>query len=216
MRWRRQLLLVGAVLRTTKLVALAATSVISVTFLIAPLVFGLRNTLRDLDVGVIFHLSLIVSLAGAGLVMDDPAHETLSVAPVSRARVAVIRMLAGMCLLVPVWATQLWLVPQLIDTDADIPVMGLAIEGPILVVWIWAIALLSLKRFDGHASSIAVPVALIGSAVMFFLPEQIALFENPASQGFKESRIRFCVLGALGLVTLVHALRLRSSKVWRR
>lgn len=209
---RDSLALVVAVLRATKLSVLVSTSTISVALLVLPLLLGLRNSLRDLDVSVLFHLSLVVSLAGAGFVLDDPAHETLAATPVGRARVAMIRMAAGLCLLMPVWVMQLVLVPQLILTGRQIPVAGLAIEGPILVLCIWAVAALFSRRLDGHASSVAVPAALIGGAMLLFLPEPIALFVNPGSPGFAESRIRFGVLGLVGLVLLIHSLRLRKPR----
>lgn len=202
--------LVAAVLRATKLTALVTTSVIGVAFLVLPLVFGLRNSLRDLDVGVIYHLSLIVSLAGAGFVLDDRAHETLAVTTIGRARVAVIRMLAGLAALAPVWWLQLWLVPQLIDTDRHIPTLGLAIEGPILAICIWAVGSVFAARFDGQASSVAVPAALIGCALIFFLPAPISLFENPASDRFAASRLRFLVLGVLGVAALTYSLRTKN------
>lgn len=210
---RDRLALVAAVLRGTKLTALVTTSVIGVAFLAVPLLFGLRNSLRDLDVGVIYHLSLIVSLAGAGFVLDDRAHETLAVTAVGRARVAVIRMLAGLCALAPVWWLQLWLVPQLIDTDRQIPTLGLAIEGPILAICIWAAGSVFSARFDGNGSSVAVPAALIGCALIFFLPAPITLFENPASAAFAASRLRFLVLGVLGAAVLTFSLRAKKPSV---
>ena len=211
---RAPLALMIAVLRTTRLIAILVTSTISVAFLVIPLLVGLRNSLRDLDVSLLYHLSLIASLAGAGFVLDDPAHETLAVAPVGRAQVAVIRMLAGLCVLAPVWSLQLFLVPQLIVTESQIPVVGVAIEGPILAIWIWAVGALFLKRFDGHASSVAVPAALIGCTAIFFLPDQITLFENPAAPDFAGSRVRFALLGVLGLAVLAYSLRLRKLRLW--
>lgn len=210
MRLSRPLVL--AVLRTTRLGALAVTSVISVFLLGFPLLAGLRHTLRDLDVSVLYHLSLIVALAGAAFVLDDNAHETLAAMPTGRARVAVVRLTAGFLMLMPVWGIQLLVTPQLIVTEQQIPVLGLAIEGPVLLVCVWAVAACSLRRFDGHGSTVALPAALIGSATLFFLPEPVALFVNPAAPDFPASRIRFAVLGLLGLGVLVQSLRARPPR----
>jgi hypothetical protein len=92
--------------------------------------------------------------------------------------------------------------------------MGLAMEGPILVIWIWAVSGLFSMRFDGQGSSAAVPAALIGCTVLFFLPERIALFENPAAPGFAGSRVRFAILGVVGLAVLAFGLAVRRPRMW--
>jgi hypothetical protein len=218
-RWapvRQALDLLLWVAGATRLTAVVVTSLMSLAFLVLPLLLGLGEVFKDFDASMLFHLSMIVSLAGAGFVLDDPAQETLAVTVVGHARVALIRIGMGLAVLVPVWGTQLALIPTLIARNAPFSPWGYALEGPLLAVWIWAVSLTFSARFAGQGSTAAMPFALIGLGLLLFLPGPVALFVNQAAPDFTASRIRLAVVGALGTAVLAHALVLRSGRSqWR-
>jgi GNAT superfamily N-acetyltransferase len=192
--------LIGTCLRATRLTPLVAGGALSTCIMVVPVLLGLE--LEVIDVTLTLHLAMFALLTGAAFVLDDAAYPSTEVLPISARRTAAIRM--GLAL-VPVsvfWAIALWIAPHTLVGTAEYARAGLVVEVYACIAWVWAVAVFAAHRRRGIGSALAAPVPLVVAVAAALSPDRLAVFVSPGSPGYGDSRLRWAVVLAVGLVVL--------------
>lgn len=194
----------GAVLRTIRFGPFACSAVLSVLVLLVPILIGAG--LDFLDATLTLHLAMVAMLLGAAFVLDDPARPLTEVLPISAKRVTVIRMALTLVPITACWAILLWLAPMTVASVAAYPRAGLILEPYALLAWVWSLAVTTAARRGGRASAMAAPALLILSVVLALMPEATSFYVSPGAPAFADSRVRWLVLLAAGVIVLATTL----------
>ncbi|GAB3196913.1 hypothetical protein GCM10027062_07290 [Nocardioides hungaricus] len=203
--------LLVSIARASRLVPAAVSAMLGLAVIVVPLAVGVRFDF--IDVTLLLHLSMAVTLGGTALVLEDRAIASTRVLPISAARVALVRMAMSTVVLTPAWVVQLVAAPHLVLAAGGYAATGLFIEPYAVLAWTWTAAWWRVNHSpDGSGASIAAPAMLIGLIAIGFLPDPIALYVNPADPGFAGSRVRWLLLLLTGIVALLCCLRATTPR----
>ncbi len=205
-----------ASLRATRSTPLLVSACAGALMIGLPVARGLRLDL--LDASLMLRLTMLVTCAGLVFVLDNRALSLTRTLPQSAALTTSIRMSAALAVFTVSWTAQLILAPRLIPTAAGYSTWGMLIEPFGIIALVWAAGTARLGRDDaGDASAVNLPALGLITAVLFLLPDDVALFVALGSPDFEASRLRWLIVLVAGVAILaVMVLRLargqRSSR----
>ncbi|MFC8658167.1 hypothetical protein ACFUCT_23650 [Streptomyces parvus] len=160
----------------------------------------------------LLRMATVAAIGGMVFLMDDPAAAGTEVQPVPRWVRQALRAVLGLVLFVPFWVVSASVVKTTVNstTGEPLPVTDLAVEAGILMVICCALVLFGLKRSGGTSgSSVAAPGLAVLILVLIALPDDAALYTDPASDGWAAARQRWQWLGGA-------ALALCGLQAWMR
>lgn len=201
--------------RTTRLRPLAVSLLFGSAIIVVPLIAGVR--FEFVDVTLLVRVAMVVSLSGAAFILDDPTNTWIRVLPINATSIAITRIGLALAIITPVWAIQLALAPQLVQASSPYQPWGLSIEAYGLLAWTWTAAWWrASNQPDGSGGAIAAPALFITVIASGFLPDQWALAMNPAELGYADSRLRWLIILAAGVIALAVTLTRRQTVSQRR
>ncbi|MGW8886684.1 hypothetical protein [Streptomyces sp. NPDC055749] len=217
MRWVLLRRLAPPVLRATRLLPSLTGAALGGAIVAAPVVAGVE--LEAHYVVLLLRCSMVITVIGVAFVLDDPTARTTEVLPVHRAWISSLRCLTALAALGAAWAVQVAIAPLAVPTAARsaLPLASLTLEPLTLAVWALALAALGTRlTAEGSGGILAAPGLILSVIAAMLLPEKAALFAQPQSEGWDQSRwIWGAVLGAaaLGLCLLLRESR-STLRLW--
>lgn len=203
--------LLGTLVRTTKLWPLVGGGALGMLVVLVPIMAGAN--LSFVDATSVIRFAMVAILIGAAFLLDDEALPVTEVLPISGRTTMLLRMLLGLPLVTFFWATALWLAPYAVRSSASYSRQGLVVEIYALLAWVWFAAILSHRRRSGSVGgATAAPALLVGCVVLTLLPDALACFVSPRSEGYGASRVRWVVLLLVGTASLTSVMTRRSLR----